>query len=38
MTANCIEYVYEMPVAVEDFNGIKIVIPLSEETLVRSRI
>ncbi len=38
MTANCIEHVYEMPVAVEDFNGIKIVIPLPEETLVRRRI
>ena len=33
MTADCIEHVYEMPVAVQDFNGIKIVIPLPEEKI-----
>ena len=33
MTADCIEAVYEMPVAVQEFNGIKIVIPLPEEKI-----
>lgn len=33
MTADCIEHVYEMPVAVQDYKGIKIVIPLPEEKI-----
>lgn len=33
MTEECIEHVYEIPVAVEEFNGIKIVIHLPEEQI-----
>lgn len=33
MTAQCVEHVYEIPVAIQDFNGIKVVIPLPEEKI-----
>lgn len=33
MNADCIGYIYGMPVSVQEFNGIKIVIPLPEEKI-----
>ncbi len=33
MTADCIAYIYGMPVSVQEFHGIKIVIPLPEEKI-----